>query len=95
MTRNDIRNQIEESIEHKNKVKVYFRLETRTPLYGKFVILPDGDDLRRKGMYRFVNEPVVEKFDERERDNCERSNYTRILTLDSILLVKEVVYATK
>lgn len=93
MTLQDIRNQIEQSIANKHKVKVYFRLETRTPLYGKFVRLNDAAYLELKNMYRFVNEPVIEKFD--KTNSYEIFSYTRILTIESILFVKEVVYVTQ
>lgn len=53
----DIIKSIEKNIQDENKVRVYFKLETREPLWGKFVACDDHEELFKKGFVRFcINE---------------------------------------
>lgn len=61
------------------KCKVYFKEVDRQVLIGKFVILSDHNDLKRKNLVRFVNESKIEAF---EIGNC--SGLTRLLSLSAI-----------
>lgn len=59
--------------------RVYFEDYTRSPVYGKFVMLGDHEECLKKGMVRFVSESKRELF---ERNS--HFAYTRLMTINTI-----------
>lgn len=56
-------------------VRVYFKDKTRPFMYGKFVDMSDGEDLKKKGMVRFMSY--------RHFDKPLSINNTRIFNISS------------
>lgn len=69
------------------KVKVYFgERDQRFPCIGKFVMLPDGKELQRKGMVRFVND----KYSSIWNDDAPCVAYAKIFKTEDFTQIKIV-----
>lgn len=67
------------------KHKIYFKDNTRTPIYGKFVQLSDHKYLSAKGMTRFSTEAKLEDF-----ERTGHVEYTRIFSVSEFSQIKKV-----
>jgi hypothetical protein len=64
-------------------VRVYFKDQSRSPQYGKFVSLEDSKELELKGLVRFVPESKIEWF-----DNTGYIVYTRLMSIENFSFFK-------
>lgn len=83
ITTDDIKHHVNLSILSVEKSRVYFKAFDRQPVYGKFVALRDHEELKLKGMVRFVNEKYMDEYEQ-----TEHTMYTRLYRYDSISLIK-------
>lgn len=73
-----------------SKHKIYFKNQTRTPIFGKFVQLSDHKELSTKGMIRFSCENRLAEF-----ERTHHVEYTRIFNVEEFAQIKKVdVYAS-
>lgn len=67
-------------------VRIYFGDINRSPVYGKFVELPDAEELRQKGFFRFVYGENIENFD--TLSDIVKPALTKLYSLNSIEFIK-------
>lgn len=80
--------EINEIALEKVNVRVYFNDETRLPLFGRYVIHHDKDDLESKGMVRFLSACNFDYY-ESEQMKSKSINLTKVHVASNILKIKK------
>lgn len=83
MTKEELIRKIDKTIEGNKMVTVYYKAADRSPQYGKFVKLPDNEEMLKKGFIRFVINHRIELF-----DGLQHEMYTRLVSIDNVFDIK-------
>lgn len=81
--------EIQKIIDANQKVRV--NLNLRTPMFGKFVICKDHNEMISKGLVRFVIDSRIELFEGNSLEDTQQI-YKGKETIAKLISIKEITY---